>query len=243
MPDAWSSERGATISSVMLARAGYRFAILFGARVVGGGVLVFGCSSSDRPAASAGTGPAEPLPTFDASPVVDAGGDREIADSASDHSLSDDGHCLTDQPAPTIDGGFDGGDEAGIPICPTTGTCVSHCNDVVARYKLGVAQVAVTCIRRLPDCSNVLDVRLCVENALAEACQDTTAPGACAPLVLPCDPKAGSFGSLIDENGCEGLVRGLNPTGRGALASCVQRKIDAGTCPSEVDQCTSELQP
>ena len=211
--------------------------------MAGGALLVFGCSSSDRPAASPGTSPADPVPAFDASPLADAVGDREIADSGTDHFISDDGHCLDNRPAPTIDGGFDGGDEAGIPICPTTGTCVGNCNDVVARYKLGVAQVAVTCMRQLPDCSNVLDVRLCVENALAAACQDTTAPGACAPLVLPCDPKAGMFGSLIDENGCEGLVRGLNPTGRGVLTTCVQNKIDAGTCPNEVDQCTNELQP
>lgn len=145
-------------------------------------------------------------------------------------------------PAPTIDGGFAGGDDAGIPICPTTGACVTYCNDIVAHYKLGVAQVAVTCMRQLPDCSKVLDVRLCVENALAEACQDTTTPGACAPLVLPCDPNAGGLGSLIDENGCEAFMRGLNPTGRGALASCIQGRIDAGTCANEVTQCTDQIQ-
>jgi hypothetical protein len=214
---------------------------LFGT-IVGVGVpLFFGCSS-DRPAASGATttGP-DALSPVEGSVLIDAGGDQDIGDAATD-PFSDDGHCLDDQPAPTIDGGFTGGDDAGIPICPTTGTCVTYCNDVVAHYKLGVAQVAVTCMRKLPDCSTVLDVRLCVQNALMAACRDTTAPGACAPLVLPCDPNAGGMGSLIDQNGCEAYMKGLNPTGRGALAACIKDKIEAGTCASEVVQCTDQIQ-
>jgi len=216
--------------------------MLFGASVVGGAALVFGCSSSDRPGASAGTAGFDAAPPVEGSVLADTGGDRDIADAGSDRQFSDDGHCLNDLPAPTIDGGFTGGDDAGIPICSTTGTCVAYCNDIVAHYKLGVAQVAVTCMRQLPDCSQVVDVRLCVQNALMAACQDTTAPAACTPLVKPCDPNAGGLGSLIDENGCEAIMRGLNPTGRGALASCIHGKIDAGTCASEIAQCTDQIQ-
>jgi len=227
---------------MVLGRARYRLAILFGATIVGGAMLVFGCSSSDRPGASAGPLAFDAPPPVEGSVLADAGGDQDIADAVTDQRFSDDGHCLNDKPAPTIDGGFAGGDDAGIPICPATGTCATYCNDIVAHYKLGVAQVAVTCMRQLPDCSQVLDVRLCVQNALMAACQDTTAPGACAPLVLPCDPNAGGLGSLIDQNGCEAFMRGLNPTGRGALASCIQGKIDAGTCANEVTQCTDQIQ-
>jgi len=225
-----------------LARARYRFAILFGAIVGGGATLVFGCSSSDRPGAGGGTTGFDAQPPVESSVLVDAGGDQDIGDSVNDQHFSDDGHCLNDQPAPTIDGGFAGGNDAGTPICPTTGTCVTYCNDIVAHYKLGVAQVAVTCMRKLPNCSNALDVRLCVQNALMEACQDTTAPGACAPLVLPCDPNAGGFGSLIDENGCEAFMKGLNPTGRGVLTSCIRGKIEAGTCANEITQCTDQIE-
>ncbi len=174
--------------------------------------------------------------------MEDVGSDREDAlDAGSQPQFSDDGSCLDDRPAPTIDGGFQGSDDAGLPTCPTTGTCATHCNNIVARYKLGVAQVAVSCLRRLPSCSDVLDVRLCVDNALMGACRDNSAASACAPLVRPCDPNAGGPGSIIDDNGCEAFMRGLNPTGRGALASCIQNKIDAGTCASQVDQCTDQI--
>lgn len=223
-----------------LARARYRLAFFLVASAAIGSGLAFGCSSSDRPASSGGTTGVD-APTYEGSTPVDARGDQDPSDAARDQ-LSDDGQCVDDRPAPTIDGGFDGSDDAGRPICPTTGTCATYCDNVVAHYKLGVAQVAVTCMRRLPDCSKVLDVRLCVQNAMAQACQDTTAPAACAPLVLPCDPKAGGFGSLIDESGCEAFMKALNPTGRGALASCIKGKINAGTCASEVTECTDQIQ-
>lgn len=226
-----------------VSRARYRSAVVFVAIVVGGPALVFACSSPDRPGATGGTTTGfDALPPVEGSVLVDAGWDQNVADAVNDQHLSDDGHCLDNRPAPTIDGGFSDGDDAGTPICPTTGTCITYCNDVVAHYKLGVAQVAVTCMRKLPDCSNLLDVRLCVESGLMQACPDTTAPGACAPLVLPCDPNAGGLGSLIDENGCESFMRGLSPTGRGALASCIGSKIEAGTCANEVVECTDQIQ-
>lgn len=228
---------------MLLSRTRARFAIVFGAVVGGGAALVFGCSSSDRPAASSGTTGFDASAPVEGSVRGDAGGDQDIADAASDQQFSDDGHCLDDLPAPTIDGGFVGGDDAGVPICPKTGNCVTYCNDIVAHYKLGVAQVAVTCMRQLPDCSQALDVRLCVQNAGMAACQDTTAPGACTPLVLPCDPNAGGIGSLIDQSGCEAIMRGLSSTGRGVLASCIQGKIDAGTCANEVTECTDKIVP
>ena len=181
--------------------------------------------------------------TTDADALFDSGGDRDgSADATDDRPLfSDDGACLDDRPAPTIDGGFAGGDDAGTPICPTTGSCVTSCNDVVAHYKLGVAQVSVTCLRKLPSCANIDDVRLCVDNALGASCKDTTSPAYCTPLVKPCDPNAGGLGSQIDEQGCESFGNGLSASGRDALSTCIHGKIDAGTCPNDVRLCTDQI--
>lgn len=202
------------------------------------------CSSSDRPGASVGvTG--EDASTVERSTVADGSSDQKSpeggADATADGALSDDGACLDDKPAPTLDGGFKGANDAGVPICPATGTCVTHCENVVANHKLGVAQVAVTCILQLPSCANVVDVNLCVDNALGASCKDTTSPAYCASLVKPCDPNAGAPGTLIDEPGCESIANGLSASGRNALATCIKGKIDAGTCPNEVVQCTNQL--
>ena len=193
--------------------------------IVGGSAeSVIACSSDARPPAggggtSGGTGGGGDA-TTDAGALSDSAADRDSgADATDERPLTDEGACLNDKPAPTIDGGFTGGDDAGTPICPATGTCVTYCNDVVAHYKLGVAQVAVTCLRKLPSCADVLDVTLCVDNALGGSCKDTTSPAYCKPLVKPCDPNAGEPGSLIDEPGCESFANGLSASGRDALST------------------------
>ncbi len=234
-----------TVASVAFVRA--RHAVLLLGILGGAAESVVACSSSDRPAASGGTsggiGGGVDASTTDGAGLGDSSGDRDISVDAADDrpQFSDDGACLNDKPAPTIDGGFKGGDEAGVPICPTTGTCATYCDDIVAHYKLGIAQVAVTCILALPSCSNVLDVNLCVDNALGESCKDMTSPGYCTPLVKPCDPNAGGAGSLIDEPGCEVFANGLNASGRNTLSTCIQSKIDAGTCPNDVRLCTDQI--
>ena len=219
-----------------------RHAILLGALVGAPVATVFGCSS-DKPApASVGSTGGDATSTDGPSALDDASNDQDAsaADGANDSGLTDDGHCLNDQPAPTIDGGFDGG-EGGIPICPTTGTCVTYCNDIVDHYKLGLAQVAVTCILKLPSCSTPSDVRTCVDDALLASCKDTTSAGYCKPLVKTCDPNAGGFGSNIDELGCESFANGLNTSGRDTFSGCIQGKIDAGTCPTEIIACTDQI--
>jgi len=218
--------------------------------IVGGSAeSVIACSSEGRPPpAGGGTGTGSGTgggdgSTTDADTLRDSAADRDgSADATDDRPLfSDDGACLDDKPAPTIDGGFTGGDDGGVPICPTTGTCVTYCNDVVAHYKLGIAQVAVMCIRKLPSCSDVADVSLCVDNALGASCKDMSSPAYCTPLVKPCDPNAGGLGSLIDEPGCESFGNGLSAAGRSALSACIQSKIDAGTCPNDVRLCTDQI--
>jgi len=226
-----------------------RDALLLLGLVGGSAESIVACSSSEKPAPSGGGGGggvgggSGDGSTTDADALRDGAPDQySSADAADDRPLfSDDGACLDDKPAPTIDGGFTGGDDAGVPICATTGTCVTYCDDIVAHYKLGVAQVAVTCLRKLPSCSDVVDVSLCVDNALGESCKDMTSPAYCTPLVKPCDPNAGGAGSLIDEPGCESFGNGLNASGRSALSACIQSKIDAGTCPNDVRLCTDQI--
>lgn len=211
--------------------------------LVGGSAQsVIACSSDDKPRAVVVTRDGGGS-TTDADVRSDSAADVDGSADAQDERplFSDDGSCLNDKAAPTIDGGFTGGDDAGVPICGTTGTCVTYCNNIVAHYKLGVAQVAVTCLRDLPSCSDVLDVNLCVDRALGQACKDTTSPAYCTPLVKPCDPNAGGFGSLIDQAGCESFANGLSASGRTALSDCIQSKIDAGTCPNDVRLCTDEI--
>ncbi len=211
--------------------------------LVGGSAeSVIACSSDDGPRAGGGTKDGGGS-TTDADVRSDSASDRDGSADAKDDQplLSDDGSCLNDKAAPTIDGGFTGGDDAGVPICSTLGTCVTYCNDIVAHYKLGLAQVAVTCLRKLPSCSDVVDVSLCVDTALGQACKDTTSAAYCTPLVKPCDPNAGGFGSLIDQPGCESFGNGLNASGRTALSDCIQSKIEAGTCPNDVRLCTDEI--
>ena len=241
----WTCRIGVgTVESVAFVRA--RHAILLLGIVGGSAESVLACSSEKPPAsggggaAGGGNGPTTHGNLADSSGDQDSGADA--ADAADDRPrISDEGSCLDDKPAPTVDGGFKGGNEAGVPICPTTGTCVTYCDDIVAHYKLGIAQVAVTCLLKLPSCSNLVDVNLCVDKALGESCKDTTSPGYCASLVKPCDPNAGQLGSLIDEPGCESIANGLNASGRSTFSMCIQSKIAAGTCPNEVRLCTDQI--
>ncbi len=201
--------------------------------VLGAGARsVVACSDDKPPAADVSSSSGGPSGrTAAATDASGDGGDPSADDAADGQTAFDAGDCLGDQPAE--DGGF--------PACPDSGTCVTHCNNIVAHYRLGLAQVAVGCILKLPSCSDPFDVNLCVDNALGRACKDPSSPGYCAPLVTPCDPNAGGPSSLIDEQGCETFGNGLSAAGRDALASCIKSKIDAGTCPSDVRLCTDEI--
>ena len=182
-------------------------------------------SSSGVPSSSSGG------PTLDAA-SSDADADAGVlpdADATADAPLGN--TCLGDDPVQA--GGF--------PTCPDSGDCAPYCNDIVAHYRLGLAQVAVACLSKLSSCADTVDVNLCVDKALDRACKDTSSVGYCSPLVTPCDPNAGGPSSLIDELGCETFGNGLSPSGRDVLATCIQAKISAGTCPSDVRLCTDAI--
>ena len=196
---------------------------------------VIACSSSDRP--PAGSASTSTSSSSSGGSTTDGGADADAAlDASTDGPMfTDDGSCLNDQPSPKLDAG----DAA--PTCPASGSCATYCTDIVSYYKLGVAQAAAACILALPDCSDLVRVNTCVDQAVDQSCKDTSSPGYCMPLVTSCDPNAGKMGSLIDEPGCESIANGLSTSGRSTFATCIQNKIEMGTCPNDVRLCTDKL--
>lgn len=202
-------------------------------------LAMIGCSSDKPPAGSGTTGTDAAPSTSDANTSKDGAQDADGSSDAADEQFVFTG-CLDDKPAP------DGGTEAGVdasapPVCPSSGDCSAICAHIVDHYKLGVAQVAVSCLLKLPSCASKFDVFVCVDSATGIACADPTSKGYCTPLVTACDPNAGGAGSLIDEVGCELVARSLSSSGRSALATCFQSKTDAGTCPADVLMCTDDI--
>lgn len=141
----------------------------------------------------------------------------------------DGGTCLGDAP------------DGGAAVCPSAGPCGEPCARILVHYKGAVARAAVECIGTLPSCENAADVIPCVDQALARACPDSTAPSFCGPLVTTCDPEAGDAGTMISQQGCELFANGLSSAGRAVLQACFEEKIAAGTCPTEVGACADEI--
>ena len=205
-----------------------------------GAEAALACSSSDRPpaaigSASSSSGGTSGMVVADGGTDQDADGGAAFDASGDSPVFTDDGSCLNDQPAPKLDAG------SAPPTCPTTGGCATYCSDVVASYKLGVAQTAAKCILALGDCSDLVQVNDCIDTAVGESCKDTTSPAYCMPLVTSCDPNAGKMGSLIDEPGCEGIANSLSASGRSTFAACIESKVEMGTCPIDVHLCTDQL--
>lgn len=202
-------------------------------------LAMIGCSSDKPPAGSGTTGTDAALSPIDATSSRDGGKDADGSSDATDEEFVFTG-CLDDKPAP--DAGVDSGvDASAPPVCPTSGDCSAVCDHIVDHYKLGVAQVAVSCLLKLPSCASKFDVFVCVDSATGIACKDPTSKAFCTPLVTACDPNAGGPGSNIDEGGCELVASSLSSSGRSALASCIQSKTDAGTCPADVLVCTDDI--
>ena len=101
--------------------------------------------------------------------------------------------------------------------------------------------MAIDCVLALPSCDNANDVRLCVDRAMARACDDPTANTYCASFVTACDPNAGKPGSSISQDGCVILSNGLAATGHADFKTCIDAKIAAGTCPLGVVDCADEI--
>jgi hypothetical protein len=202
-------------------------------------ILVISCSDDKPPGSSGST---TGLPQTE--------GGASSSGSLSDGGLSDgaqrDGEpnipiddasilpCLDDN-AVTIDGG------AGPMACPSPASCTANCASIKDHYKLGIAQTAIDCISKLANCTNQGQVRNCVDRALGRACKDTSSAGYCTPLVTSCDPMAGQPGSNIDQEGCMRFANGLTASGRSAFSACIQSKVSAGTCPTEVITCANQI--
>lgn len=76
--------------------------------------------------------------------------------------------------------------------------------------KPGVAQTAAACIINLPTCPDNASTAPveCVEAALSEACEDTTAASYCAALVSACASTPAGAGGPFDQALCEKLAKG-----------------------------------
>jgi hypothetical protein len=204
--------------------------------VLAAGILwVAGCSSS-KPSASTTPPPGESAPIDPPPPSHHDAGDASDADADDAGDAFPPFQCLDDKPAP-VDAGVD----AGSASCPPSGSCAVPCAHVLDHYKLGVRQVAIRCINKLPSCDNANDVRTCVDDALLATCADPTSPSYCAGLVTQCDPNAGKPGSNIDEAGCESFANGLSASGRTSFSDCINQKVAAGTCPMEVVTCADQI--
>jgi hypothetical protein len=211
--------------------------VFFGPVVAIGAFAAMACSSGEGARASGGTtSGVTPMPPEAPVRTLDAGGDVAADASDDEPDTSTPFQCLDDRPAP-IDAGVDAGDTS----CPETGACSAECAAVRDHYKLGVAQVAIRCIKGLPSCDEPADVRSCVDKALLAACPDSTATTYCEGLVPACDPNAGGPGSQIDQKGCEAIANGLTASGRATFSNCVNAKIEAGTCPTEVALCADAI--
>lgn len=201
-------------------------------------VMVAACSSADRPpatgAASSSGVSSSGGSSGDAATSTDGGADAaplDAGDASTDAGIIP---CYGDTPL-TGDGGA-------LPLeCTSSSSCAAHCLSIKDHYRVAVAQVAIACIRKLPSCTDLNDVRACVDQGLGNACAQTTSAGYCKPLVTACDPMAGGAGSNIDEAGCERFAHALSAAGRDAFSTCLQSKITAGTCAVEVITCANQI--
>lgn len=188
---------------------------------------IVACSDSNPPAATSMTTP-EDAGKSETGTLSDAGADSAV-DASDDADAGPGFECLDDKPAPA-DAGANDAD------CTKNG-CTSVCNDVTAHFKLGVAQVAMACIAKLPNCTTPSDAIPCLDYAMARACADPVSPGYCTPLAKPCDPE----GNMITESACETFANGMTDAGRATFASCIQSEIEAGTCQDQVGTCADQI--
>ncbi len=222
-----------------MVHASSRSSLLVGGVLVGlVGVVFAACSSADRPPA---TGAASSSGTN--SSGGSSGDAATPSDAASDAASVDAGDAATDAGVIPCYGDTPlTGDGGALPLeCTSSSSCAAHCLAVRDHYRVAVAQVAIACIRKLSSCSDPNDVRACVDQGIGNACSQATSAGYCKPLVTACDPAAGGAGSNIDEAGCERFAHALSTGGRDAFTTCLQSKIEAGTCPVEVITCANQI--
>jgi hypothetical protein len=193
-----------------------------------GGVALAACSSRPSPFGSAQSGvPADGSSDAVASDATSALGDASPMHDAGDAD-ADAPECLDDELAP----------ESGPVVCPSN-ACNSACNRIAGHYRGGVGQAIVACIDALSPCTESALVVPCTDQALARACSDPTSTGYCAPLVAACDPR--DAGGMITLEGCKTFANGLSASGRSTFAACIEAKIDAGNCATEVGACADEI--
>ena len=201
-----------------------------------GGLLAFGCSD-DAPPMQEGD-PGAQLGAIDGGPREASSDGASLADAdASDGATDPDILACVD------DADVRGAGGASAPLaCPDIASCSGLCGRVAARFKRGVAQTAIACLRELGTCGDANATRGCVARAHARACADATSAGYCGPLVTACDPNAGGAGSNISQADCERVASALSASGRSTLKTCMEAQVSSGTCASDVGDCFRALE-
>lgn len=208
-------------------------------------LCILACSSDDRPvgavtgttstsSGSTGTGSSS-----SSGSATDGGGDGSLSDASSSGTLDAAEEagtpCVGDVPI-TKDGGT-------LPSsCPDSPSCSARCTKIAKNFRVGLAQSGVACLRGLSTCDDIPAVLRCLTAMIGLACTDSTATTFCSPLVTACDPNAGGDGSLISTESCASFVSALTPDGRATFKTCMDDKIGAGTCATDVGDCFAALQ-
>lgn len=124
-------------------------------------------------------------------------------------------------------------------------TCEGACDAAMSNFKTGVAEAITSCILTLPTCEGATDaVASCGSNAIARACEDTTATTFCDGLAATCngdggggDGGDGGGGGNGFKSKCLAIAPALNATGREAFTTCATSE----GCETPIDQCISQL--
>lgn len=191
---------------------------------------------------------------------TDSGGDSST-DASTD---ADGGTACLDDTLPSTEGGGDAGvdadvdadtDAAVIGPCgapdPANG-CANICGgDINPHFKKGVAAAIDKCLLTIPQCETAsVEMEGCIEDALDQACPDTTADTFCTPLVSACDAAAdggdagdvdgGAADKLFTQKNCVKIAQGLNQAGRDAFQICISEGV-AGNCTLDPDFCVKTV--
>lgn len=212
-------------------------------------LCILACSSDDRPVGAvtgtttSSTSSGSTGSSSSSGSATDGGGDGSLSDASSSGSSSGTPDatveagtpCVGDVPI-TKDGGT-------LPSsCPDSASCSARCTKIAQNFRIGLAQSGIACLRGLSSCDDTPAVFRCLTAMIGLACTDSTATTFCSPLVTACDPNAGGEGSLISTESCASFVSALTPEGRATFKTCMDGKIGAGTCATDVGDCFAALQ-
>lgn len=217
--------------------------------LTGAEVVLFGCSSSDRPAGALDTNnegsiDASASPTKDAGAGADGSTPSTNDDGAAAEASTADGSDITDTGAPTdapteSRASFTCLDDSPAPdggslptTCPGSTGCSAYCDKISANFKHGVAQTIVECMTSQASC-DVFAAANCISQTNERVCVDDASTAQCTTLVTACTPGIQDPDKSAAVSNCVTAMSALSSTGQGVYTSCVQSKTSGGTCTSD----------